>query len=413
MERGSPHPLHQFFAPAGPRPLISSAAALTIFVQSNFTNSPLELWRMSPLLDSVVPGHDWHLVVGAGAIGMIGSLAALSLLARAAAVQGGRRLIWVAATAAVAGSGVPVAYFMATMAFQPDLPMGSGPWVTALSVVVAALLVGGAFLLGLVGRRQPRVAYLALPPPAETASLRHTLSELEAKAADLTSALEVADAGDRAKSQFLATMSHELRTQLNAIIGFAEFLGSDLCGSLTPKQRGYVGDIHRAGGHLLQLVNDVHDLARIDARQLVLADDAVDLAALIAGAIATASPRALDVGISLHSVTAPGLPRARADARRLAQVLQNLLGNAIKFTPRGGSITVSAERRGAQLAVVVADTGVGMATGHGAQDDSQFARPQAGLGLPLVKRLVELHGGTLAIDSAAGRGTTVTVLLPA
>jgi signal transduction histidine kinase len=372
---------------------------------------------MSPLLDSVVPGHDWHLVVAAGAIGMIGSLAALSLLARAAAVQGGRRLIWVAATAAVAGSGVPVAYFMATLAFQPDLPTASEPWVTALSVVVAAFLVGGAFLLGLVGRRQPRTAYLALPPPAETASLRHTLSELEAKAADLTSALEVADAGDRAKSQFLATMSHELRTQLNAIIGFAEFLGSDLCGSLTPKQRGYVGDIHRAGGHLLQLVNDVHDLARIDARQLVLADDVVDLSALIANTIATASPHAAEVGIALNSVIAAGLPRARADARRLGQVLHNLLANAVKFTPRGGTITISAERRGAGIALIVADTGVGMTTDAAArssQDDSQFARPQAGgLGLPLVKRLVELHGGTLAIDSAPGRGTTVAVLLPA
>jgi signal transduction histidine kinase len=371
---------------------------------------------MSPLLDSIVQDLDWHVVVPAGLIGMVGSLAALSLLARAAAVQGGRRLIWVAATAAVAGSGVPVAYFMATLAFQPDQPTGSQAWLTVLAVVLAALLVCGAFVLGLVGRSQERTGRTA-PAPAETESLRHTLSELEAKAADLTSALEVADAGDRAKSQFLATMSHELRTQLNAIIGFAEFLGSDLCGPLSPKQRGYVGDIHRAGGHLLQLVNDVHDLARIDARQLVLADDVVDLAALIANTIATASPRAAEVGIALHSVTAPSLPQARADARRLGQVLNNLLANAIKFTPRGGTITVSAERRSAGIAIVVADTGVGMATAAAARsshDDSQFARPQGGgLGLPLVKRLVELHGGTLAIESAPGRGTTVAVLLPA
>jgi signal transduction histidine kinase len=368
---------------------------------------------MSPLLDSIVQDLDWHVVVPAGLIGMVGSLAALSLLARAAAVQGGRRLIWVAATAAVAGSGVPVAYFMATLAFQPDQPTGSQAWLTVLAVVLAALLVCGAFVLGLVGRSQERTGRAA-PAPAEAESLQHTLSELEAKAADLTSALEVADAGDRAKSQFLATMSHELRTQLNAIIGFAEFLGSDLCGPLTPKQRGYVGDIHRAGGHLLQLVNDVHDLARIDARQLVLADDVVDLAALIANTIATASPRAAEVGIALHSVIAPSLPRAKADARRLGQVLHNLLANAVKFTPRGGTITVSAERRGAGIAVIVADTGIGMATGHDAsQDDSRFARADGGgLGLPLVKRLVELHGGTLAIDSVPGRGTTVTVLLP-
>jgi cell cycle sensor histidine kinase DivJ len=140
----------------------------------------------------------------------------------------------------------------------------------------------------------------------------------------------------------------------------------------------------------------------------------VDLAALIANTIATASPRAAEVGIALHSVIAPSLPRAKADARRLGQVLHNLLANAVKFTPRGGTITVSAERRGAGIAVIVADTGIGMATGHDAsQDDSRFARADGGgLGLPLVKRLVELHGGTLAIDSAPGRGTTVTVLLP-
>src|SRR5215468_10929399 len=369
------------------------------------------MWRMSRLLASIVQDQDWPFIVLAGGIGMIASLAALSLLVRAAAAGDRRRLIWVAATAAVAGSAVPATYLMAT------LPMDGGPWLVLLSICVAMLLVGGAFKLGLAARSQPIVPQVA---PAESEGLRAAMSamaeekrRLEAKTADLSSALEIADAGDRAKSQFLATMSHELRTQLNAIIGFAEFLGSDLRGSLTPKQRGYVGDIHRAGGHLLQLVGDVHDLARIDARQLVLADDVVDLGNAIAGAIAMASPRAAEVGIALHSVIAAGLPQVRADAKRLSQILHNLLANAIKFTPRGGTITLSAERRGAALAVTVADTGIGMATEQDAGD--RFARPSdgAGLGLPIVKRLVELHGGTLAIDSAPGHGTTVTILLPA
>jgi signal transduction histidine kinase len=366
---------------------------------------------MSHLFASIAQDQDWPFVVLAGGIGMIASLAALSLLVRAAASHDRRRLIWVAATAALAGSAVPATYFMAT------LPMDDAPWPALLSVAAAMLLVGGAFILGLVGRRQQKTVPQA---PAETESLRAALSEaaeekrrLETKTTDLISALEIADAGDRAKSQFLATMSHELRTQLNAIIGFAEFLGTDLCGSLTPKQRGYVGDIHRAGGHLLQLVGDVHDLARIDARQLVLADDVVTLADSIAAAIAMSSARAAEVGIALHSVIAAGLPQVRADAKRLQQILLNLLANAVKFTPRGGAVTVSAERRGAAIAVIVADTGIGIATEHNL-GDGRFARPSdsGGLGLPLVKRLVELHGGTLAVDSAPGRGTTVTVLLP-
>ena len=368
------------------------------------------MWGMSHPLASTA--QDWPFVVLAGGIGMIASLAALSLLVRAAASHDRRRLIWVAATAALAGSAVPATYLMAT------LPMDGAPWLVLLSVAAAVLLVGGAFILGLVGRRQQVLPHAAL---AEAESLRAALSEiaeekrrLETKTADLSSALEIADAGDRAKSQFLATMSHELRTQLNAIIGFAEFLGSDLCGSLTPKQRGYVGDIHRAGGHLLQLVGDVHDLARIDARQLALDDDVVDLGDSIAAAITMTSPRAAEVGIALHSVIAAGVPQVRADAKRLRQILLNLLANAVKFTPRGGAVTVSAERRGAAVAVIVADTGIGMATEQSA-GDGRFGRPSdgGGLGLPLVKRLIELHDGTLAIDSAPGRGTTVTVLLPA
>ena len=252
--------------------------------------------------------------------------------------------------------------------------------------------------------------------------LEETKSRLEATTADLTSALDAADAGDRAKSQFLATMSHELRTPLNAIIGFAEFLGTDLCGPLTTKQRGYVGDIHRAGTHLLDLVNDVLDLSRVDARQLTLDEDVVDIEETIAGAVTMVTLRAAEVGIALRSTIAQDLPLVRGDARRLRQVLLNLLSNAVKFTPTDGAIALSAERRGADIAIVIADTGIGMAPEHigialarFGQVDNRLARRYegTGLGLPLVKRLVELHDGTLAIDSTLGRGTTVTVLLPA
>ncbi len=370
---------------------------------------------MPDLLSSAVQDHDWRLVVLAGVIGMVASLAALSLLARAAAAHDRPRPIWIAAIAAVAGGGVS--------ATQLTAMQGSEPWLIAVSVAVAMLLVGGAFTLGQVAQRAPSAV------PVDAGRLRADPSEieearrrLEAENADLTAALDVANAGDRAKSQFLATMSHELRTQLNAIIGFAEFLGTDLCGPLTTKQRGYVGDIHRAGGHLLQLVSDVHDLARIDSRQLVLDDNAVDLGEAIADAINATAAHAAEVGIALGRLIAPGLPSIRADARRLRQILQNLLANAVKFTPKGGTITLSADRRGADLAIVVSDTGSGMAPEHLAialgrsgQDDNRFARPYdgGGAGLPLVKRLVELHGAAITIDSTPGRGTTVTILFPA
>jgi len=252
--------------------------------------------------------------------------------------------------------------------------------------------------------------------------LEETQRRLEATTTDLTIALDAAAAGDRAKSQFLATMSHELRTPLNAIIGFAEFVGTDICGPLSDKQRAYIGDIHRAGTHLLALVNDVLDLSRVDARHLALDEDVVDLGETIDGTLTMVALRAEEAGIELHSAVAADLPLVRADPRRLRQVLLNLLSNALKFTPKGGAVTLTAQRRDATIALAVADTGIGMTPEHIAialapfgQVDNRLARRYegTGLGLPLVKRLVELHGGTLAIDSALGRGTTVTVLLPA
>ena len=261
------------------------------------------------------------------------------------------------------------------------------------------------------------------------ARLRATGAELgdirrrhEATAAELSTALEAADAGNQAKLQFLATVSHELRTQLNAIIGFSEFLGSDLCGPLSQKQRNYIGDIHRAGRHLLDLVNDALDLSKVDACQLTLEEEVCDVAVTIGGAVTMTLLRAAKADIALRTAVAAGLPPVRADQRRLRQILLNLLSNAVKFTPSGGTITVSAQRRDSGIAITVADTGMGMAPEHinvalerfGQVEERSARRFEgSGLGLPLVERLVELHGGTLTIDSALGRGTTATVVLPA
>jgi signal transduction histidine kinase len=314
-----------------------------------------------------------------------------------------------------------------TLSPNPLIPVpeqAMPPEWLAFGVALTTLIILGAGLASsIVDQRVAAVSTReAERLRAAVSELEETKRRLEATTADLTSALDAADAGDRAKSQFLATMSHELRTPLNAIIGFAEFLGTDLCGPLTTKQRSYVGDIHRAGTHLLDLVNDVLDLSRVDARQLVLDEDVVDLNESIAGALTMVALRAEEVGIALRCAIAPELPLVRGDPRRLRQIMLNLLSNAVKFTPKGGRITVSADRHGAELAIAVADTGIGMAPEHigialarFGQVDNRLARRYegTGLGLPLVKRLVELHGGKLAINSALGRGTTVTILLPA
>jgi signal transduction histidine kinase len=318
---------------------------------------------------------------------------------------------------------------MAAVVLVPDprvpVPEQAMPpeWL-AFGVALTALLILGAGLASsIVDQRVAAVSTREAERLRVTVNeLEETKRRLEATTGELSSALEAADAGNQAKSQFLATMSHELRTPLNAIIGFAEFLGADLCGPLNPRQREYVGDIHRAGAHLLGLVNDVLDLSQIDARRLTLEESAVDLGETIAEAVTMVSLGAADQGIALRSTLASGLPPLRADARRLRQIVLNLLSNAVKFTPRGGNVTVSAGRRGVDIAIVVSDTGIGMAPEHIAiaferfgQVDGRLARRYegTGLGLPLVKRLVELHGGTLAIDSTLGHGTTVTVLLPA
>jgi signal transduction histidine kinase len=234
----------------------------------------------------------------------------------------------------------------------------------------------------------------------------------------LTAAMEAAAAGAQSKSQFLATMSHELRTPLNAILGFTELLTAGIGGQLSDRQRGYLADIHRSGGYLLSLINDVLDMSQADAGRLVLTEEVVDLSALAAAAVRLVAPQAATAGVQIELAIDPDLPRLRVDGRRLTQVLVNLLSNSVKFTPSGGRIDVAAGLRAdGALVLSVADTGIGMAASdipkaleRFGQVDSRFEG--TGLGLPVAKQLVELHGGTLAIESAIEKGTRVTITLP-
>jgi PAS domain S-box-containing protein len=229
-----------------------------------------------------------------------------------------------------------------------------------------------------------------------------------------------AEAANVAKSQFLANMSHELRTPLNAIIGFSEVISSALFGPLDARYRDYAQDIHGSGHHLLRVINDLLDLSKVEAGRLELHDLPVRVDTLFETCRRMVSDRAAAAGIDLDFRTND--LAVNVDQLRLEQVLLNLVSNAVKFTPTGGRVSVSASLAlSGETTISVVDTGIGMAADDipralqpFGQIDNSLARPHGGtgLGLPLAQRLVELHGGTMALDSELGKGTTVTIVLP-
>jgi signal transduction histidine kinase len=267
-----------------------------------------------------------------------------------------------------------------------------------------------------------RVATLEQQVEERTRHLRETLRQLETVNGQLMSALEAAAAGSQAKSQFLAAMSHELRTPLNAVIGFSEMLATEAYGPLgDPRYQEYAQCVMDSGAHLLGLINDVLDLSKLDAGYLELQEEPINLKKVATDALRMMRPQAEKAGIVLVNDLNASLPNLRADERRLRQVLLNLLSNAVKFTPAGGRVGLSVFLREEHIAIEVTDTGIGMAPSdipkaleRFGQIDSGLNRRYdgTGLGLPLSKRLVDLHGGTLEIESTMGVGTTVTVMLP-
>ncbi len=229
-----------------------------------------------------------------------------------------------------------------------------------------------------------------------------------------------AEAQSAGKTRFLANMSHELRTPLNAVIGFADIMRQKLFGPLPDRYAGYADAIHQAGGHLLDLINDVLDLSKIEAERYQLVMEAFDARDAVSAAVALVRLQADDKGVDLAAVLPSEPVKVRADARALKQMALNLLSNAVKFTPAGGSVTITLDADGPDLDLVVSDTGVGIAP----QDLKRLGRPfeQAGgadqkaqgtgLGLSLVRSLTELHGGRMTIDSTLGEGAAVMIRLP-
>lgn len=232
---------------------------------------------------------------------------------------------------------------------------------------------------------------------------------------------EGAEAANQAKSKFLASMSHELRTPLNAIIGFSEIQMKEMFGPINERYRRYASDINHSGTHLLALINEILDMSKLEAGKAELIDEPVDLEVVIQDAVRSVEPQAMHSNIQLSTSIAADLPMLRADSRRMRQILINLLSNAVKFTPEGGKVRVSCGSGHHGMALTIEDTGIGMAPAEipkaleiFGQIDSKLSRKHegTGLGLPLSQHLVNLHGGTLAIDSKPGFGTRVDILLP-
>ena len=257
-----------------------------------------------------------------------------------------------------------------------------------------------------------------------TDGFNRMLKQIRAREEGLRTARQQAETANRAKTEFLANMSHELRTPLNAILGFSELIKNELLGPLgNPRYRDYAGDIHESGTHLLQVITDILDISKVEAGKLELHEEAVDIGDLIGNSVHLIAERAKEAGLSVAVKTESGLRAIYADERLIKQCLINLLSNAVKFTPEGGYIIVRAlNGQDGTMVISVADTGIGIEKAEiprvlapFGQADGSLSRKYegTGLGLPLVKSFVELHGGSLDIQSGIGVGTTVTIRFPA
>ncbi len=239
---------------------------------------------------------------------------------------------------------------------------------------------------------------------------------------ELREARDAAEAAIRVKNDFLATMSHELRTPLNAIIGFSESMQRELLGPIGTKvYKDYAGLILDSGRHLLAIITDILDIVRMDSGRFALQDDVVDVAALSHDVVELLAPQVDAAGVSV-SVTAGSGLLVRAEEKRLKQVLLNIVGNAIKFTPAGGRVTIAGQRAdGGATRIAVSDTGKGIAPEAIAKVKEPFFQVEgamsrrhdgSGLGLAIADRLIRLHGGRIDLVSRPGEGTVATITLP-
>ena len=304
-----------------------------------------------------------------------------------------------------------------------DLLIGAGAGSLLLALALGLLLSDSVVLpLRKTQRRLATIAagdfsdHVEVPNRDEIGALAADVNRMNDQLRSLYQELETVS---RHKSDFLATMSHELRTPLNAIIGFSEVLHEQMFGELNERQVAFVEDVLKASEHLLSLINDVLDLAKIEAGGMELELSEVSISDVLRSAVSMHSERASRAGVELSLTTEPEAITVHADGRRVRQIVFNLLSNAVKFTPAGGRVDISTRLDEDHVEIAVADTGSGIAPEEQETIFEEFKQATdgkraagTGLGLPLSRRLVELHGGRLWVESEPGQGSTFRFTLP-
>jgi signal transduction histidine kinase len=327
------------------------------------------------------------------------------------------------ATTTSAQAGVLIAQNGRAYTSSRDLFIAVGGAAIFLAVLLGFVLSWS--VIGPVQRTEARLAEIAagdfsrhieVQNRDELGALAENLNRMNDELRGLYEELETVN---RHKSEFLANMSHELRTPLNAIIGFSELLQQQLYGQLNERQLQYVDDVLQAGRHLLSLINDILDLSKVEAGRMELELEDVSLADVLQAGVTMHAERAARAGVKLELESDGGGLTLYADERKLRQVVFNLLSNAVKFTPRNGTVSVSARASDAIVEVAVRDTGPGIAPDDQSLIFEEFRQAGdqgdegTGLGLPLARKFVELHGGRLWVESEVGRGSTFLFTIPA
>ena len=329
-------------------------------------------------------------------------------------------MLLVVAISSMLASSLPIAVLALTLPVTIAIAVDFLLKGTLHNYILAAMALAAEGYFSLLAYRLYSTTLATLEMRAEKESL---IGELEQSKSISDEARRRAEAANIAKSRFLAQMSHELRTPLNAILGFSEVMKAEIFGQhAVPVYKDYAGDIHSSGVHLLNLINEILDLSRIEAGRYELNEEAVSLARVVEDCHHLLKLRAGNRGITLHEMFEPDMPRLWADERAVRQICLNLLSNAIKFTPQGGEIwlKVGWTASGGQY-MSVKDTGPGIpedeipivlaSFGQGS-NSIKSAEQGAGLGLPIAKNLIDLHGGTFALKSKLRIGTEVIVTFP-
>lgn len=329
-------------------------------------------------------------------------------------------MLLVVAVSSMLASSVPMAVFAATIPITTAVVLDFATKGDLQSYIFVAMALTGQLYFALLSQRLYSSTLATLEARAEKDAL---IGELEQAKANSDEARRRAEAANLAKSRFLAQMSHELRTPLNAILGFSEVMKSEVFGPHTiPTYKEYAGDIHASGVHLLNLINEILDLSRIEAGRYELNEEPVSLAAVVQDCHHLLKLRAKSRGLTIHEAFEPELPRIWADERGVRQICLNLLSNAIKFTPQGGEVWLKVGwTASAGQYMLVKDTGSGVpddeipivlaSFGQGS-NAIKSAEQGAGLGLAIVQGLVELHGGHFSFKSKLREGTEVLVTFP-